>query len=464
MEEKRGFTAVILAAGKGTRMKSDLPKVMHPLCGRPMINYVVDTAENAGADEIIVVIGHGGDAVREVLNGDRVTFAVQEEQLGTAHAVGVCREFISGKDRPVVILCGDAPLITASTITELAGRHGAEENAVTILTAHVDDPSGYGRVVKDGDEILRIVEEKDASPEEKKIREINSGVYCVDGPYLLDALSAVGRENAQGEYYLTDIVRIGKESGKRIGWAETADADEIRGINSRKDLAAAEEIMRRRILDRLMNEGVTVVDPSCTYVDHGVRVGRDSILYPQARLEGPVTIGDGVIIETGSIIRSSSIGSGSHVKPYSVITDSVVKEDAAIGPFAHLRPGSIVEAGAKVGNFVEMKKSVLGRGSKANHLTYIGDCEVGEGVNIGAGTITCNYDGYGKFRTVIEDGAFIGSGTNLVAPVTVGRGSVIGAGSTITRDVPPDSLALTRPEQKTVEDWARKRREKRGRR
>lgn len=458
------FTAIILAAGKGTRMKSDVPKVLHPICGRPMIMYPVEAARQAGAKDIIVVAGHGAEDVRKVLGGKEVSIAVQEEQLGTGHAVMEAEGSVTDRGLPVVILCGDAPLINASTISWVVEMHASEKNSVTVLTAELDDPSGYGRVVKDGDEILRIVEEKDASVEEKGIREINSGFYCVDGDFLFEALSAVGRENVQGEYYLTDIIGIGRDSGRRVGWVKVPDSDEIMGINSRKELAAAEAVMRRRILDDLMSKGVTIVDPGSTYVDFGVEMGRDSVIYPQARLEGETTVGEKVTIETGAVIKDSRIGSETHIKPYSVITGSETENGTAVGPFAHLRPGSVLKKGARVGNFVEMKKSVLGEGSKANHLTYLGDSEVGEDVNIGAGTITCNYDGYSKFRTVIEDGAFIGSGTNLVAPVKVGSGSVIGAGSTISKDVPEDSLSLTRPEQKTVDGWARKRREEKGKR
>jgi len=323
-------------------------------------------------------------------------------------------------------------------------------------------PSGYGRIVRDGDSILKIVEQRDASIEEKKINEINSGIYCVDGNFIFDALDMVNSENDQGEYYLTDIVGIAKAGGKKTGGLKVQDLDELMGINSRKELAIANARMRGRIIDLLMSEGVTVVDPECTYIDAGVKVENDATIYPMARLSGETVIGRKAVIETGCIINDSEVGPETHIKPYSVVTDSIIQGGAAIGPFAHIRPKSTVMAGARVGNFVELKKSVLGKGSKANHLTYIGDSEVGEGVNIGAGTITCNYDGYSKFKTVIGDGVFIGSGTQLVAPVKIGNGAVVGAGSTITKDVLPDSLSLSRTEQKTLSDWARKRRESRG--
>ena len=459
MESKIEFSTIILAAGKGTRMKSDRPKVLHSICGNPLIKYPLVAATQAGASNAVIVIGHGSDEVRLTLKDEEVTFAIQAEQLGTGHAVMVCKEAITERTHPVLILCGDAPLITSETISDLVKRHTLEKNNVTVLTADFDDPFGYGRIVKDGDEIIRIVEEKDDTPEEKKIKEVNSGVYCVDATYLFDALANIGRDNAQGEYYLTDIIKAGKDAGVRVGWSKVSDHDEIMGINSRQELAEAGQIMRLRILDELMTSGVTLIDPQSTYVDAGVKVGKDSILYPQVRLEGHTVIGEKVILESGNIIINSKVGNGTHLKPYCVITDSELAEETIIGPFAHLRPGSTVKDKGKVGNFCEMKKSVLGEGSKVNHLSYIGDSEVGKGVNIGAGTVTCNYDGYNKYKTIIEEGVFIGSGTNLVAPVTVGSGAVIGAGSTITRNVPSDSLSLTRPEQKVLKAWAKKRRE-----
>lgn len=453
------FCTIILAAGKGTRMKSDLPKVLHPLCGKPMIFFPVTAAQKAGSEKTVAVIGHGADAVRENLRGHQLDFAVQEEQLGTGHAVMVCEKHFSGNELPVLILCGDAPLIRAATISDLVESHINAKNSVTVLTADMLEPAGYGRIVKDGTEILKIVEEKDASDKEKSICEINSGVYCVDGGFLFEALKKINKGNAQGEYYLTDIIKTGRDSGRKVGWSKISDGDEIMGINSRKELSTANRIMRERILDGLMEKGVSIDDPASTYVDFGVTIGRESRLYPQVSLEGNATVGENVIIEQGSIIRGSSIGDGSHIRPYCLITKSELNCNTIIGPFAHLRPGTIIQDGAKVGNFVELKKSTLGEGSKANHLTYIGDSDIGKGVNIGAGTITCNYDGYNKFKTVIEDGVFVGSGTNLIAPVKIGKNSIIGAGSTITKEVPADSLSLSRAEQKTMKDWARKKRE-----
>jgi len=456
------FTTIILAAGKGTRMKSELPKVLHPVCGKPMIHYPCDAAREAGSKTIVTVIGHGAEAVREKLQNNDMAFVMQEEQLGTGHAVMVCEESVQDKSIPVVILCGDAPLIQATTISGLVSSHLDNKNSVTVLTADMKDPQGYGRIVKDGSEILKIVEEKDATDEEKRINEINSGVYCVEGEFLFKALESVGKDNAQGEYYLTDIIKIGREAGKKTGWSKITETSETMGINSRKELATAGSLMRKRIADNLMAEGVSIIDPQCTYIDSTVKVGRDSVIYPQARLEGSTSIGESCIIESGTVIKDSHIKEEVHIKPYCVINEATLETGATIGPFAHLRPASVINEGGKVGNFVEIKKATIGDGSKVNHLSYIGDAQVGKGVNIGAGTITCNYDGYNKFKTIIEDKVFIGSGTNLVAPVTIGKGSIVGAGSTITKAVPQDALSLTRPEQRCVKGWAEKRRKERG--
>lgn len=450
------FTTIILAAGKGTRMKSDLPKVLHPVCGRPMIHYPIKTAEDAGTNEIIAVVGHGAKSVKDELNNKKISFATQEKQLGTGHAVMVCRDAVADKSLPIVILCGDVPLLTKSTLQGFVNSHMAEKNCLTVLTAKMDDPSGYGRIIKDGEEILKIVEEKDATTEEKKVSEINSGIYCVDGDFLFEALDRVGNSNVQGEYYLTDIIKIGRDMGRRVGWSTIKDNLEIMGVNSRKELAIAEKTMGKRVLDKLMLSGVTIKDPDNTYVSTDTNIGTGSIIYPQVRIESACSVGKDCTIETGSIIINSSVADGSHIRPYCVIDDSTLGEGTTVGPFAHLRPGTVLCKDAKAGNFVEIKKATIGEGSKVNHLSYIGDAHVGCGVNVGAGTITCNYDGQNKFQTIIEDGAFIGSGTNLVAPVKVGSGSTVGAGSTITKDVPPEALSLTRPEQKTLPDWAKK--------
>ncbi len=453
---KTKFAAIILAAGKGTRMKTDLPKVLHPICGRPLIDFPLIAANAAGANKKVIVVGHGADKVKSAFSTDDISFVLQAKQLGTGHAVLLCEEALSGYSGNIVILCGDAPLIKPETLETLVESHASEKNSVTVLTADVDDPTGYGRIVKEGRSLLRIVEEKDTSKDEKKIVEINSGVYCVEADFLFSALKKVGKENAQGEYYLTDIITIAKDSGKKAGWAKAGESCEVLGINSRVELAYAGKFMTERINQSLMEEGVTFVDPGCTYVDTGVEVGRDTVLWPQVRLEGTTKIGSGVTIESGSVIRNSLIDDGTHVRPYCVIDDSKLESGTTIGPFAHLRPRSVIRKGAKIGNFVETKKATIGEGSKVNHLSYVGDAELGPAVNVGAGTVTCNYDGYNKFKTTIEEGAFIGSGTNLVAPVTIGKKAIIGAGSTITKDVPSDALSLTRPEQRVHEGWAKK--------
>jgi bifunctional UDP-N-acetylglucosamine pyrophosphorylase/glucosamine-1-phosphate N-acetyltransferase len=372
----------------------------------------------------------------------------------------VCEAAIEDKDLPVVILCGDAPLIRSATIADLVKSHEENKNSVTVLTADMDRPTGYGRIIKDGSEIRKIVEEKDATEGEKRISEVNSGVYCVNSRFLFEALKKVGSNNAQGEYYLTDIIGIGRDSGLKVGWSKLTEGDEIMGINSRKELAEANRLMQKRIIDSLMEGGVSILDPDNTHIDYGIAIGKDSIIYPQVRLEGSTSLRENCIIETGTVISDSKIGDASHIKPYCVITESELEGETTIGPFAHIRPSSVIKENAKVGNFVEIKKSVIGEGSKISHLSYIGDAECGRDVNIGAGTVTCNYDGYNKFKTIIEDGAFIGSGTNLVAPVTVGKGAIIGAGSTITKTVAQDSLALTRAGQRDVKGWAKKKREK----
>lgn len=353
------FSTIILAAGKGTRMKSDLPKVLHPVCGRPMIYYPLTEAKKAGAKEIVAVIGHGAEAVRSSLKEEDINFVVQEEQLGTGHAVMVCEAAIEDKDLPVVILCGDAPLIRSSTITGLVKSHQENKNCVTVLTADMDRPTGYGRIIKDGSEINKIVEEKDASEAEKRISEVNSGVYCVEGKFLFEALKKVDSNNAQGEYYLTDIIGIGRDSGLKVGWSKLTDGDEIMGINSRKELSEANRLMRQRIMDGLMKGGVSILDPDNTYIDSGIEIGTDSIIYPQVSLKGNTLIGKGCIIEAGTQIKDSKVGDDSHIKPYCVISESVLEGETTIGPFAHIRPACLIKQKAKIGNFVEIKKSVI---------------------------------------------------------------------------------------------------------
>jgi len=447
--------AVILAAGKGTRMKSGLVKVLHPAAGRPMISWVVDAALAAGAAPTVLVVGHQAEEVRSVFSGAAgIRCAPQEEQLGTGHAVACAREELSGFSGTVLILCGDTPLLRGETLQGLAAFHRENGAALTVLTAVMDDPYGYGRVVRDTDgRVLRIVEQKDATPEERALCEINSGIYCMEADFLFANIDSLGSDNAQGEFYLTDLVSIAVQQGRVCLARPTDDPDEIMGVNDRAQLAEASRILRRRINCELMSSGVSLLDPGHTYIDHGVRIGPDTVVYPNCSISGSSVIGSGCTIENGVSIAGCSIGDKCHIKAGSVLEDSELHSEVSVGPMAHLRPGTILSDHVKIGNFVETKKIVMGEGSKASHLTYLGDAEIGSNVNIGCGTITCNYDGVKKHRTVIGDDVFIGSDVQLVAPVSVGRNSLVAAGTTVTIDVPPDSLALSRVPQVNKEGW-----------
>lgn len=451
--------AIILAAGKGTRMKSNLVKVMHPLGGRPLISWSVQAAKSAGAGRIAIVVGHQADRVREYFATDTaISFALQEEQLGTGHAAAAAREALAGFVGTVFILCGDVPLLRHETLLAMGAMHEKRAAAVTVLTTHMENPFGYGRVVKrEGGRISRIVEEKDATPEEREISEINSGIYCVAADFLFEALAGLKNDNAQGEYYLTDIIKAAADSGRLCLAFATDDEHEVMGINDRLQLAAAAAIQRQRLNEELMLSGVTLIDPSTAYIEAGVVIGSDSVIAQNVQISGRTVIGSGCIIEPNVIISDCIIGKCVTVKAGSVLAESRIGDDAAIGPMAHLRPGSILGDHVKIGNFVETKKVVMGEGSKASHLTYLGDAEIGRDVNIGCGTITCNYDGVNKHRTVIGDNVFVGSDVQLVAPVTVGSGSLIAAGTTVTKDIPPDSLALARTPQVNKEGWVKKR-------
>ncbi len=441
-----GRAAIILAAGKGTRMKSDRAKVLHPVAGRPMLLHVLDSLDPLGLEKICVVVGHRADEVRAALSGRDVCCVLQKEQLGTAHAVLQAREALKGFTGTVLILNGDTPLLTEATLHRLLAEHKNKAASLTFLTSLFFDPTGYGRVVRSAaGHLLRIVEEKDATPEEKKIREINAGVYAAEAPFLFEAVSAIRSDNAQKEYYLTDIVRSAIGSNDTLATV-TADPEEVMGINSRADLAEAERLAHARINRHWMVEGVTMVDPATVRIDASVTLAPEVRLHPNVTLEGKTEIGARSEIGACRIV-DSAIGPDVRIRDFCVIEESVIEAGAAIGPFAHLRPGSIIRKKGRVGNFVEIKKTELGEGSKANHLTYLGDTVVGRDVNIGAGTITCNFDGEKKHRTIIEDGVFVGSGTQIVAPVRIASGAKIGAGSTITRDVPPDTLALSRTPQ-----------------
>jgi bifunctional UDP-N-acetylglucosamine pyrophosphorylase/glucosamine-1-phosphate N-acetyltransferase len=450
-----GFTAVVLAAGKGTRMKSSLPKVLHKVGGKPMVQHVLNAAKAAGAVNNIIVIGFGAESVKESI-GDQAKFVVQAEQLGTGHAVMQTKEALAGFDGTVMVLCGDTPLLRTELLAELYQAHRAAGAAATVLTARMPDPSGYGRVIRDAEgKVAKIIEQKDASSQELAVNEINTGIYCFESRPLFDSLAGITCTNAQGEYYLTDVIGILVEGGAKV-WAVTAgDHLETLGINSRVQLAEAEGILRRRKLENLMDSGVTIMDPASTFIDGEVMVAADTVIYPFTWLEGATTIGAGCAIGPNSRLTDTTVGNNSVIH-FTYAHECQVGDEVTVGPYVHLRPQTVLAKGVKIGNFVEVKNTSVGQGSKIPHLSYIGDTDMGDGVNIGSGTITVNYDGKKKYRTVIKDEAFIGCNTNLVAPVTVGQGAYVAAGSTITKDVPPKSLGVARARQNNIEGWVDK--------
>ncbi len=451
------LTAIILAAGESKRMRSRRPKVLHPLCGRPLIEYPVQVTRALGA-RVVLVVGRGADEVRaKVGTAPDLSYVEQAERRGTGHAVLQARAACSAAGGTILVLPADHPLMSEALLRGLVEHHGATGAAATMLTACLDDPSGYGRVLREGGRPVAIVEHRDATPAQREIREIGTSVYCFDAATFWPALDQVTPQNEQGEYYLTDVIGILRREGRRIEAVIAADARECLGINDRRQLAQLAAIHRLRILDRLMAEGVTVLDPAATYVDDTVTVGPDTVLYPGVTLEGATHIGAECVIGTGSQITASRLGDKILVKPYCVLTEAVVEEGAQLGPFCHLRPLSHVGPQAKIGNFVELKKSKIGRGAKVPHLSYVGDAQVGAEANIGAGTITCNYDGVHKHETVIGAGAFVGTNSSLVAPVTIGEGAYVAAGSVITKSVPAGALAVARGRQETREGWAARR-------
>ncbi|NLC71146.1 MAG: bifunctional UDP-N-acetylglucosamine diphosphorylase/glucosamine-1-phosphate N-acetyltransferase GlmU [Desulfuromonadaceae bacterium] len=458
--ENKNLAAVILAAGRGTRMKSDRSKVLHELCGAPMGRYPVHAARAVGADPIVMVIGHDPENVRNVFSSEKIGFVLQHDQLGTGHALLCVENVLGGFAGSLLLLCGDVPLLTPESLANLVEHHRTRQAAVTVLTVHQPDPRGYGRIIRQGEEVFRIVEEKDADEEEKRITEVNTGIYIFETPLVFDLLHSLSNDNAQGEYYLTDTVQMARDRGHRVCAVSVAERQEVIGINDRVQLAQAETVLRRRINETHMRNGVTLVDPEVTYIENGVEIGADTIIHPHVHLHGKTVIGSHCVIEPGAVIHDTRIADRVHIKASSVIERSEIGEDSQIGPMAHLRPGTVLRGHNKIGNFVETKKADIGLRSKASHLTYLGDSEIGADVNIGCGTITCNYDGVGKHKTIIEDQVFVGSDTQFVAPVHIGRNSLIGAGSTITRDVPPDALALSRAEQKNIEGWRLRERKK----
>src|SRR6266550_1822345 len=441
---------LILAAGLGTRMKSGRAKVLHELGGLPLITYVCRTARSLGPGKIYVVVGHQAAEVERAVQteiGDTAEFVTQTDQRGTGDAVMAARAQLENSDSLVLVLSGDVPLIRAETLENFIDQHRAGDAACSILSVRLENPTGYGRIVRDeNDQLVRIVEQKDATPEEQKIKEINSGIYCFAARKLFAALKRVEPSNKQGEYYLTDVPQILMKQGDKVNIYLHGDAREVSGINTRAELAEFENLLRRSTIRKLMLEGgVTFLDPSRAYISANARLGQDCVIYPDVAIEGDSVIGDGCEIHSGSRITNSQLGNNVVIKDHCVIVDSNIESNCAVGPFAHLRMNTTIEEDAVVGNFVEVKKSRLGRGSKSMHLTYLGDATIGENTNIGAGTVTCNYDGKDKHATIIEDNVRIGSDTMLVAPVKVGRGSVTAAGSVVTEDVPPDTLVAGVP-------------------
>ncbi|HSL05872.1 MAG TPA: bifunctional UDP-N-acetylglucosamine diphosphorylase/glucosamine-1-phosphate N-acetyltransferase GlmU [Nitrospiraceae bacterium] len=468
-----GLAVVVMAAGLGKRMCSKQAKVLHQVAGQAMVLYSVRLGLRVAGERVAVVVGHQADLVRQVIGhvtsgksgGSPVAIVEQQKQLGTGHAVLQSRPVFAvgkrGAPSRYLILNGDTPLLQEKTVRELLRVHEAERATVTILTAMLEDASGYGRVVRAHSAeraVSRIVEDRDADAEEQAIHEINVGTYVVDGEFLFSALEKLDPSNAQGEYYLTDIIHLAVEQGHRVAAVVLDNPGQGLGVNTRRQLAEAEQVVRQQIQNRWLDAGVTMIDPASTWIDATVMIGKDTVLYPNVTLEGTTVIGEDCVLRSYTRLTNCTVGNGIEILDHCVCADSHIEDGAHVGPFVHLRPGVVVRKKAKVGNFVEMKKTDLGEGSKANHLSYLGDATIGKGVNIGAGTITCNYDGVGKFQTVIGDGVFLGSDTQLIAPVTVGAGAIIAAGTTVTEDVPADALVIGRVPQVNRQGWAARRR------
>jgi bifunctional UDP-N-acetylglucosamine pyrophosphorylase/glucosamine-1-phosphate N-acetyltransferase len=445
---------IILAAGLGKRMRSSLPKVLHCLAGKPLLSYSLRTAQSLNPERIVVVVGHGVEQVRAACNGRGLFWANQESQLGTGHAVRCAQPAFKDFSGDLLVLSGDVPCVSSATLAAVLLRHRQEAAALTVLTAVLDKPSGYGRILRDSQGTLRgIVEERDATEEQRAVCEINAGVYAAHSLFLFPALREITNSNQQGEYYLTDVVGVALKKGKKIATVQLQDETEIRGINTREELAMMEKHVQERINRRWMEAGVTLKDPLTTYIDEDVVIGKDTVIGPNTHLLGRTVLGERCRIDGSAYLTDARLGNDVHVRFNVVITDGELEQEVEIGPFSHVRPGTVLKRGVHVGNFVEVKNSVIGEGTKASHLTYIGDATVGRETNIGAGTITCNYDGFAKYRTQIGDRVQIGSDTQLVAPVTVADDAYVGAGTTITQDVPAGALALSRTAQKNISGW-----------
>ncbi|MGL5821958.1 MAG: bifunctional UDP-N-acetylglucosamine diphosphorylase/glucosamine-1-phosphate N-acetyltransferase GlmU [Sarcina sp.] len=448
--------AIILAAGQGTRIKSKLPKVLHKACGKEMVNHVIDTMRAADLDEVNVIIGKGADLVKERTASRNVSYSLQAEQLGTGHAVMCTKDFLKGKSGVVAIFTGDAPLIQEETVKNLIETHINEKNFATLLTSVIENPTGYGRIIRENDSVDRIVEHKDCSDEELLVNEINAGMYCFDIESLLESLDKLSNDNAQGEYYLTDVIGILKSEGKKVG-AMITDFEETIGVNSRGELSIVESILRNRINKKHLANGVTLIDEKSTYIGLDVEIGQDTIIYPNVVLEGNTKIGEDCVLYSNSRLNNAIIGDRTTIES-SVILDSSVGSDTTVGPFAYIRPDSSIGNHVKIGDFVEIKKSAIGDNTKVSHLTYIGDAKVGESCNFGCGTVVVNYDGKKKHQTVIGDHAFIGCNANLVSPVEVEDNTYIAAGSTITDTVKEGSLAIARSKQTNIDGWVNRKR------
>ncbi len=444
---RKGFFALILAAGKGTRFKSEIIKVLHPMLGKSMLRLVLDCVFKLRPEKVYVVVGSQKEDVMNEAPSGKVEFLTQKRQLGTAHAVQAAKNALNkGREKDVLIINSDLPLMKPETLRPLLALHRKEGNSLTFLSAELEDPSGFGRIVRSGDEI-RVIEERDATAPQRRIREVNAGVYVFKIKDLLEALPKVSNKNKKGEYYLTDVTEILSQEGKKIGVHKTRNTEDLVGVNSRYELAKAIGELRERKIKTLTEKGVTVYDPRTTWIDLDVKIGPETIVYSSVVIEGNSVIGSECRLYPFVHIVDSRVGNRVKILGSTMIEESVIEDEAQVGPFTHFRPKTVIKSKAKVGNFVEMKNTIFGRKSKAGHLTYLGDCEVKEEVNIGAGTITCNYDGKKKYKTFIESGVFIGSGTELVAPLKVGKKAYIGAGSTITKDVTPGSLAVARCKQ-----------------
>jgi len=452
------FTAVILAAGEGTRMKSETPKVLHKVCGQPMLTYVIEAAKGAGAEKIVIIVGKGAQRIKEAYAQDDIEFVMQEEQKGTGHALMQAENAVKSSPH-IVVLCGDMPLVSAESIRGMVSLHLERKAAATVMTAKVADPTGYGRIIRKGNNVIDIREHKDATPEERQINEINAGFYCFDTSLVFSALGKVKNNNCQGEYYLTDVVKILNQEGKEVTAFELENPLELHGINDRRQLAQVQKIMQQKIIESWMEKGVTFINPDTCMVDYDVQIGRDTVIYPGVILEGKTRIGEACTIVGPCRIKDTVVGNSCEIV-MSQIDECVIEEGVKIGPYSNLRPGCRLANKVKVGDFVELKNAKVDEGTKIPHLSYVGDAILGKNINIGAGVIFVNYDGYKKHQTVVEDNAFVGCNSNLVAPVTIRAGSFIAAGSTITDEVPEDSLAIARARQVNKPSWAKIRRDK----